>query len=71
MTERTYLAMDLKSFYASVECMERCQPNGIKNLPCGVPLDVGIWDHRPGEDIRGGTESQGSKSQTAAQRAGI
>ena len=23
MTERTYLAIDLKSFYASVECMER------------------------------------------------
>ena len=23
MGERTYLAIDLKSFYASVECMER------------------------------------------------
>ena len=83
MIERTYLAIDLKSFYASVECMERgldpMTTNLVvadasrteNNLPCGVPLAEGIWHPRPGEAIRGGTESQGSKSQTAAQRAGI
>ena len=30
MTDRTYIAIDLKSFYASVECIERG--------PCGIPF---------------------------------
>ena len=84
MTERTYLAIDLKSFYASVECMERSLDPMTTNLVVAdasrtekticlavSPLAEGIWHPRPGEAIRGGTESQGSKSQTAAQRAGI
>lgn len=32
MTERTYLAIDLKSFYASVECMERSLDPMTTNL---------------------------------------
>ena len=35
MSEKVYLAIDLKSFYASVECMER---NGKDHLPGRLPL---------------------------------
>ena len=34
MKQRTYIAIDLKSFYASVECRER----GLDHLPCGHAL---------------------------------
>ena len=51
MKQRTYIAIDLKSFYASVECRERnldpldtkprrCgrEPDGQDHLPCGHTL---------------------------------
>ena len=70
MTERTYLAIDLKSFYASVECMERsldpmttnlvvadASRTEKNNLSCGFSLSESIWDPRPGAVIRGGTKS--------------
>ena len=49
MSDKTYIAIDLKSFYASVECMERGldpmttnlvgrrrQQDGENHLPCGI-----------------------------------
>ena len=32
MSEKTYIAIDLKSFYASVECVERCLDPLTTNL---------------------------------------
>ena len=46
MSERTYIAIDLKSFYASVECVERgldplntkhSQAAIVGSIPCGSP----------------------------------
>ena len=37
MGERTYLAIDLKSFYASVECMERGLDPMTANLVVADP----------------------------------
>lgn len=55
--ERTYIAIDLKSFYASVECAERgldpLTTNLVvadtsryceDNLSCSVSLFESIWD---------------------------
>ncbi len=52
---RTYIAIDLKSFYASVECMERgldplttnlvvadASRTEKNHLPCRVPISKGI-----------------------------
>ena len=58
MGERTYLAIDLKSFYASVECMERglnpmtanlvvADPHGKDDLPCGVSGAQGLRHSGP------------------------
>ena len=57
--QRTYLAIDLKSFYASVECVDRhldppdhesgggrCLPHRKDHLPCGVALLKSIQDTR-------------------------
>lgn len=47
---KTYIAIDLKSFYASVECRERnrdplttnlvgrSEPDGENDLPCGISI---------------------------------
>lgn len=60
---RSYIAIDLKSFYASVECMER-QLNPLtanlvvadalrteNHLPCRIALAEGLWDSRKGEAV--------------------
>ena len=56
---RTYLAIDLKSFYASVECVDRhldplttnlvvadASPHRKDHLPCGVALPESLQDTR-------------------------
>ena len=58
--QRCYIAIDLKSFYASVECIERGlnpmttnlvvadkKPDGKDDLSCGVSCIEILWD--PGE----------------------
>ena len=55
--QRTYLAIDLKSFYASVECVDRhldplttnlvvALPHRKDHLPCGVALLKSLQDTR-------------------------
>ena len=57
--QRTYLAIDLKSFYASVECVDRHLeppdhqsggggrlPHRKDHLPCGVALPESLQDPR-------------------------
>ena len=56
--QRTYLAIDLKSFYASVECVDRhldplttnlvvADASRTENhLPCGVALPESLQDTR-------------------------
>ena len=44
--KRTYIAFDLKSFYASVECVER----GL-NLSCGVTAIKSTWHFRQSQII--------------------
>ena len=40
MKDRTYLAIDLKSFYASVECIERgLDPDKPRNLAKSVTVE--------------------------------
>ena len=40
MAEKTYIAIDLKSFYASVECAER----GLDPLDaCGLSITQSVW----------------------------
>ena len=59
MADRTYIAIDLKSFYASVECVERgldpmttnlvvadAEPDGKDHLSGRVPLPEGLWHPR-------------------------
>lgn len=59
MKQRTYIAIDLKSFYASVECRERgldpLDTNLVvadesrtdkDHLPCGHALSQELWDFR-------------------------
>ena len=53
---RIYAAIDLKSFYASVECIERgldplyasgcgrCKPYRENNLSCSVTIAQNLWD---------------------------
>ena len=55
---RTYLAIDLKSFYASVECVDRHldplttnlvvadAPAPKDHLPCGIALPESLQDTR-------------------------
>ena len=43
MEDKIYIAIDLKSFYASVECKERglgcrLREDGEDNLSCGIAL---------------------------------
>ena len=40
MEQRTYIVIDLKSFYASVECVER-GPDGEDYLPVHFPCHEG------------------------------
>ena len=53
--QRTYLAIDLKSFYASVECVDRHLdqsggggrlPHRKDHLPCGIALPESLQDTR-------------------------
>ena len=59
MKQRTYLAIDLKSFYASVECRERGldpldtnlvvadeEQNGEDDLPCCNAIPQVLWSLR-------------------------
>ncbi len=59
MKNRTYFAIDLKSFYASVECMERgldplttnlvvadASRTEKNHLSCCISLPQSIWDSR-------------------------
>ena len=62
--ERTYVAIDLKSFYASVECKERNRDplttnlvvadkkqNRKNDLSCGISSIKVLWDTRKGSFI--------------------
>ena len=64
MDKRTYIAIDLKSFYASVECMERgLDPmttnlvvadksrTGENNLSCGLSFSQVLWNPGQGEIV--------------------
>ena len=82
MTERTYLAIDLKSFYASVECMERSLDPMTTNL---VVADASRTEKTiclavspslkaygiPGRARLFEVVQRVKESQTAAHRAGI
>ncbi len=50
---RTYIAIDLKSFYASVECVARGLDPLTTNL---VVADPRHPDHHPAEGLQGGAE---------------
>ena len=67
MEPKRYLAIDLKSFYASVECMERglnpmttnlvvggFVPHRKDHLPGGDALPQSLRHLRPGPAVRGG-----------------
>ena len=56
---KAYIAIDLKSFYASVECKERNRdplttnlvvadqkPDGEDDLPCGISIAEKLWNTR-------------------------
>ena len=62
--KRTYIAIDLKSFYASVECKERNRDplttnlvvadksrTEKNNLSCGIASFKVLWDTRKGSFI--------------------
>ena len=73
MTDRTYIAIDLKSFYASVECVERGldpmttnrgggqKPYGENDLPCRFSFPESIWYPRQTEIVRSSAEGQGGQ----------
>lgn len=81
MKERTYLAIDLKSFYASVECMERGLDPMTTNLvvadlsrtektilPCRLPIPQAARHSRTGTAVR--SDSEGEGRQPAAGETG-
>ena len=81
MKERTYVCCDLKSFYASVECVERGldpidhQPGGGQtsaaprnDMPGCLPLSESLWDLWPGAALRGGTAGGGGERQSEVER---
>lgn len=64
MGEKTYAAIDLKSFYASVECMDRQldpmtthlvvadeKPDGKNHLSGGVSFHEGLWHWRAAKAV--------------------
>ena len=64
MSDKTYIAIDLKSFYASVECMERGLDPMTTNLvvadasrtekdylPCGISGFKILWDSRKTQTV--------------------
>lgn len=64
MSDKTYIAIDLKSFYASVECMERgldpmttnlvvadASQDGENHLPCGISGFEILWDSRKTQTV--------------------
>ena len=59
---RVYIAIDLKSFYASVECRE---PHGKDHLPIRVPGHEGLRGSRAAPAVRGGAEGPGGQRRTA------
>ena len=59
---KVYIAIDLKSFYASVECVERgldplttnlvvAEQDGKNHMPCGVTFIKGLRYSRPGKAV--------------------
>ena len=47
-----YLSIDLKSFYASVECVERgLNPLTTNHMPCRIALTEILWHLRKGEAV--------------------
>ena len=48
MTDRTYIAIDLKSFYASVECMDRQLDPMTTNLVVAVQNSL-VLSETPGK----------------------
>lgn len=63
-SSHTYIAMDLKSFYASVECVDRgldplntnlvvagCLPDAEDHLPGSVTLPESLWDFRKSKTV--------------------
>ena len=72
-TQRTYIAIDLKSFFASVECVERtgsahhqprrgrCFAHGEDYLPGGHPFAEGTWCRWPCPSVRGGATGAGGE----------
>ena len=76
MRQPQYIAIDLKSFYASVECRERgldpmttnlvvadAEPHGKDHLPGGVPLPEGLRHARAAPAVRGGAKGPGGQRQ--------
>ena len=70
----TYIAMDLKSFYASVECVDRgldplntnpggsgCLPDAEDHLPGGISLSEILWNPGTGKTVRSDLQSKRSK----------
>ena len=68
-TERQYIAIDLKSFYASVECVERgldrlntCPgrgrpvADGKDHLSGRIACAEKLWNRRQATAVRGGAE---------------
>ena len=82
MRQPQYIAIDLKSFYASVECVDRgldpmttnlvvadAAPDGKDHLPGGVPLPEGLRHPRQGPPLRGGPKGAGGQRPAAAAKA--
>ena len=64
---RTYLAIDLKSYYASAECAARNLDPLTTNLVVADasrtenPIPESLWHPRPGAAFRSGAEGQRSQ----------
>ena len=66
----TYIAMDLKSFYASVECVDRgldplntnlVVADAEDHLPGGISLSEILWNPGTGKTVRSDLQSKRSK----------
>ena len=72
--EKSYVAIDLKSFYASVECVERGldplntnlvvadeRRSGEDDLPGGLSFAEAVWHSRPSPSFRSHPEGEGDQ----------
>ena len=74
--DKVYIAIDLKSFYASCECVERdadpldtnrYEQDGKNDMSCCISASEKLWHIRQSKAVRGHTACGGDKQRACAE----